>query len=42
MSFQDFREFLGALHKHGELIDIADVPGRKGNDFAELRKLGDT
>jgi 2,5-furandicarboxylate decarboxylase 1 len=22
MPFQDFREFLGALRKHGELIDI--------------------
>ena len=40
MPFQDFREFLGALHKHGELIDDADVPGWKDYDFPELRKRG--
>jgi hypothetical protein len=40
MPFQDFREFLGALRKHGELIDIADGPGWKDYDSPELRKRG--
>ena len=42
MPFQDFRDFLGALRKHGELIDI-DRPVALELEVAKaLRKRGTT